>query len=158
MQLMDPNYPAWKFYLDLSRDLGTIGIAIYVWWSNREKVTSQRFAALEKEVAERAKISDLEPIKTDLDSRVKRGDLQTVKEQRDHQCAEHKERTKALDHAYDNLHIQVTRLPDRHEISKLDSSIKNLTEKLGNLDGRISGINRVADLMNQFLIEQGGKK
>ena len=154
---MTPNYPAWKLLFDLIQMLGTVGVAIYVWWSNREKVTSQRFAALEKEVAERAKHTELADLHKELAGRVKRGDLQAVKEQRDIQCADHKSETLSLRKSYAELHIEVTRLPDRHEITNLNNSIKELTEKLGNLDGRISGLNRVADLMNEFLIHQGGK-
>lgn len=136
------NYPAWKFYLDVLQLLGTLGVACYVWWSNREKVTSQRFAALEKEVAERLKKEDLVAAKTT----------------RDGQCLEHKNKTDALTKAYDHLHIEVSRLPDRREITNLDNSIKDLTRELGTLEGRISGINRVADLMNEFLINQGGRR
>lgn len=140
--MLTTNYPVWKFFLDLAQMLGTVGIAIYVWWTNREKVTSQRFAALEKEVAERIKKSDLEEADRD----------------RETLCNQHKQKTAELEKNYAALHIEVTRLPDRRELAKLDSSIKELTEKLGNLDGRISGLNRVADLMNEFLINQGGKR
>ena len=139
---MTPNYPAWKFFLDLVQNISTVGIAVYVWWSNREKVTSQRFAALEKEVAER----------------LKKEDLETAKKARDLHCTEHRQKTAALEQVYNALHIEVTRLPDRREITNLDSSMKALAEKLGNLDGRMSGINRAVDLINEFLIEQGGKK
>lgn len=139
---MTTNYPLWKLLLDLVQMLCTGGIGIYVWWTNREKVTSARFAALEKEVAER----------------LKKADLDEARQSRDGQCAEHKRRTDTLAQAYDHLHIEVSRLPDRREITNLDNSMKDLIKQLGQLEGRISGINRVADLMNQFLIEQGGKK
>lgn len=132
----------WKFIFQIGQAVATIGVAIYVWWSNREKVTSRRFAALEKEVAERLKKADLDEAKTS----------------RDNQCVEHKSKTDALAKAYDHLHIEVSRLPDRREITNLDNSIKELTRELGTLEGRISGINRVADLMNEFLINQGGKR
>ncbi|MDA8413011.1 MAG: hypothetical protein M0023_04395 [Desulfobacteraceae bacterium] len=137
-----PDYPKWKLVLDLIQMLGTVAVAIYVWWSNREKVTSQRFSALEKEVAERLK-------KTDLDE---------AKIARDLHCSDHKNETKALSKAYADLHIEVTRLPDRREITNLDNTMKQLAEKLGNLDGRMSGMNRAVDLINEFLIDQGGKK
>jgi hypothetical protein len=139
--MLTTNYPVWKFFLDLAQMLGTVGIAIYVWWTNREKVTSQRFAALEKEVAER----------------LKKADLDDAKSNRDRQCADHKNETRSLTTAYNNLHIEVTRLPDRREITNLDTTMKALAEKLGNLDGRISGINRAVDIINEFLIDQGRK-
>jgi|SRR6185369_75747 len=147
------NYAEYKFYLDIVVLVGVVANTGYTWWSNREKVTSQRFVALEKEVAERIKPTDLKTAKADRDKL-----CASHKEERDKQCMEHRASTKDLHAAYDALHIEVTRLPDRREITNLDSSIKELTRELGTLEGRISGINRVADLMNEFLINQGGKK
>ena len=37
------------------------------------------------------------------------------------------------------------------------SDIKELTSKISELNGRLSGINRAVDLINEFLIKQGGK-
>lgn len=48
------NYPAWKFWLDALQFIATAVIGGYVWWTNREKVTSARFAKLEEEVIKRA--------------------------------------------------------------------------------------------------------
>lgn len=132
----------WKFVFQMSQAVATIGVAVYVWWSNREKVTSQRFSALEKEVAER----------------LKKADLDDAKSSRDRQCTDHRGETRALSQAYAALHIEVTRLPDRREITNLDNTMKTLSKELGNLEGRMSGINRAVDLINEFLIEQGGKK
>lgn len=136
------DYAAMKFWVDIFVLVIVAFNTIYTWWSNREKVTSRRFVLLEKEVADR----------------LKKIDLEEAKAARDKLCAEHKNQTKDLTVAYANLHIEVTRLPDRREISKLDATMKILAEKIGNLDGRMSGINRAVDLINEFLIEQGGKR
>jgi hypothetical protein len=136
------NYLAWKFWTDNLVLLVVIANALYTWWSNREKVTSSRFAALEKEVSER----------------LKKTDLAEANARRDKQCAEHKTKTEELHRTYSALHIEVTKLPDRREITNLDNSMKKLSEKIGNLEGRLSGVNRAVDLINEFLIEQGGKK
>ncbi|MFZ2949548.1 MAG: hypothetical protein WA003_08685 [Desulfuromonadaceae bacterium] len=146
------SYAEYKFYLDIGVLLAVACNSGYTWWSNREKVTSQRFALLEKEVAERLKKSDLDTSNINRDSLCVKH-----KADRDKQCEEHKTITKDLHAAYDALHTEVNRLPDRREITNLDNSIKSLTRELGVLDGRIGGINRVADLMNEFLINQGGK-
>lgn len=42
------NYAVWKFWLDVILILVNAGIGIYVWWSNREKVTNTRFRKLEE--------------------------------------------------------------------------------------------------------------
>lgn len=136
------NYTAWRFWFDVLQLLGTLAIGIYVWWTSREKITSQRFAALEKEVAKRISPADLD------DARAKR----------DKQCAEHRQETTTLNKAYADLSREVSHLPTRSEVKELSDSMRSLTEKIGNLNGRMSGVNRAVDLINQFLIEQGGKK
>ena len=148
-----PNYVEWKFWIDILVLATVAANTGYTWWSNREKVTSARFSALEKDVAERLHKSDLEEAK-------KAHDLQKeeAKKVQNAQCELHRKMTTELHQAYDALHVEVSRLPDRREITKLDNTMKDLAEKLGNLDGRISGINRAVDIINGFLIEQGGKK
>jgi hypothetical protein len=136
------NYAEWKFYIDIVVMILVAGNAGYTWWSNREKVTSQRFEALEK----------------DVQNRLKKDDLDDAKSNRDKQCVEHKRQTAGLEKVVADLHIEVTRLPTRAEITALDLTMKSLAEKIGNLDGRLTGVNRAVDLMNEFLIDQGGKK
>lgn len=136
------NYLAWKFWTDNLVLLVVIANALYTWWSSREKVTASRFAALEKEVAER----------------LRKSDLAKASAIRDRQCTDHKNKIEELSKAYSALHIEVTRLPDRREITNLGNSMEKLSEKIGNLEGRLSGVNRAVDLINEFLIEQGGKK
>ncbi len=60
----------------------------------------------------------------------------------------------------DIIKVQTTleHLPSQQQFSGLGADIRTLTSKLGNVEGRLEGINRVADLMNQFLINQGGRR
>lgn len=46
------NYAAWKFWLDVLLILINAAIGLYVWWSNREKVTNKRFDALTVRITE----------------------------------------------------------------------------------------------------------
>jgi len=48
--------------------------------------------------------------------------------------------------------------PSQRQFELLGRDIRSLTSELGEVKGRLEGINRVADLMNEFLINQGGKK
>ena len=49
-------------------------------------------------------------------------------------------------------------LPSHPQMEALGRDIRGLTDELGQVKGRLEGLNRVADLMNEFLINQGGKK
>jgi len=48
--------------------------------------------------------------------------------------------------------------PSQRQFENLGRDIRSLTSELGEVKGRLEGINRVADLMNEFLINQGGKR
>lgn len=48
--------------------------------------------------------------------------------------------------------------PNQRQFENLGKDIRSLTSELGEVKGRLNGLNRVADLMNEFLINQGGKK
>lgn len=47
-------------------------------------------------------------------------------------------------------------LPPRSELKDLSDKIGSLSEKLGHLDGRLSGINRAVDLLNQHHLRVNG--
>jgi len=49
-------------------------------------------------------------------------------------------------------------LPDQHQFYKLGEDITALRSELSELRGRLTGINRAVDLINEFLINQGAKK
>lgn len=120
---MIENYPAWRFWFDVAQLLGTIAIAVYVWWDRRKK----RFTTLEQTVAAH-------------DTYLK--NLGTEKKERKKDCEAHKKRTT-------DLEKDVHHLPSRQELTELSGKIGSLTEKLGTLDGRLTGINRAVDLLNQ---------
>lgn len=136
------NYAAWKFWIDALVLIVVAGNWLYTWRSNREKVTTARFEELEKAVAKR----------------VTREELEEAKVKRDGKCDTHQHETKKLESSYNALQLEVGKLPSRTEIKELSDSMRTLTEKIGNLDGRMSGVNRAVDLINEFLIDQGGKK
>ena len=47
------------------------------------------------------------------------------------------------------------KLPERHELRELFDKIAILSASLGELNGRLSGINRAVDLLNQHHINNG---
>jgi hypothetical protein len=54
------------------------------------------------------------------------------------------------------LEADVHALPARPEVQALGDKIEKLTEKLGHLDGRLTGINRAVDLIHQHLLRVNG--
>jgi hypothetical protein len=49
-------------------------------------------------------------------------------------------------------------LPHQMQFTKLGEQITDLTSELGEVKGRLGGINRAVDLINEFLINQGANK
>lgn len=41
------TYQQWNFYFQIFQFLATAAVGFYTWWSNREKVTGDRFSVLE---------------------------------------------------------------------------------------------------------------
>ncbi len=128
------NYPAWRFWIDMILLLMLAGNTVFTWWTSREKVNAKRFRALEDATAEKITAAQAKEMIAER--------LPT--------CRAHMLRT---DEVEKNLHG----IPRRSEIESLNNNIAQLNEKLGKVEGRLDGINRVADLMNRHLISQGGK-
>jgi hypothetical protein len=55
-----------------------------------------------------------------------------------------------------NLGESVHTMPPRSELQELSNKIGSLNEKLGYIDGRLSGINRAVDLLNQHHLRVNG--
>ena len=47
MTLPHIDYTAWRFWFDMIQTAVSLAVVVYVWWSNREKVTNKRFSTLE---------------------------------------------------------------------------------------------------------------
>mgnify|MGYP001064062218 CR=1 FL=1 len=138
----DLNYDAWRFWREIVVLGAVFGNWIYTWWVNRAKVTEKRFRALEDEVK----------------TRVTAIALAELEEKRNTNCAAHGRRLADNEQAVARVGTELRHMPSRAELSRLADGMTQLSEKLGKVEGRLDGINRAADLMNEFLINQGGKK
>ena len=136
---MKLDYTAYRFYLDVLQLAGTIAIGIYVYLSNRIRVTSKRFETLEKEVAKRSKAQDL---------------ADAIAEQAVG-CKLHQSRTVKLENNFIELKADFKNGPTHHHLERIHERLDSLTEKLGKIDGSLSGINRAVDLINEHLINKG---
>lgn len=52
------------------------------------------------------------------------------------------------------ISTDLSHIPSRAELNGLREDIRYLTSELGEVKGRLSGINRVADIMNEYLISK----
>jgi len=52
------------------------------------------------------------------------------------------------------ISTDLSHIPTRAELNGLREDIRYLTSELGEVKGRLSGINRVADIMNEYLINK----
>jgi len=52
------------------------------------------------------------------------------------------------------ISADLSHIPSRAELNGLREDIRYLTSELGEMKGRLSGINRVADIMNEYLISK----
>lgn len=136
------DFGKWRFVLSIVQMLGIIGIGLYTWWTNREKITNCRFVELEKEVAGRPTVEDLKKIDTD----------------RDGVCGPRGERIDQLENRVLRIETVMPHMPTHKHLQGLSQDIGQLRSELSELSGRLQGINRAVDLINQFLIEQGDRK
>lgn len=135
------EYAKYQFYFNIFQFALTCAVAVGAWWRTREKADAASINAAKVEMQKRQ---------------------EKAKADRDELCKQHKAETAGaanrLHELYSHLHDEISHLPAKAEFRDLSETMKHLTERIGNLDGRMSGVNRAVDLINQFLIEQGGKK
>lgn len=139
---MTINYTAWWFWINVFQMVCTAALAAYVWWTNREKVKAARFLALEKQVAERVTTQALKDAETKRDSR----------------CEQHKEKISLVEMSVIEVRSELDHLPTQEQFGQLNASISALNGSLQKTVGRLEGINRAVDLINEFLINQGAKR
>lgn len=121
------NYQPWIFAFNVFQFLLSSGLGIYVWWSNKEKVTNTRFDAQDKRI-------------TKIES-----DLQHPSCAR-HQALDDKlsSSNKALDEKLNTSNQSLNK-----RLDELHGDIRELT-------GSVKGLNRAVDLMNEYLINKKG--
>lgn len=67
--------------------------------------------------------------------------------------SEERDKTKEkITHELEGMKGRIGKLPDRTEMQELSREIGEMNKMLGKLEGRLSGIGRAVDLMNQHLI------
>lgn len=137
--MVEADYELLRFWFDIIQTVGTIAIGAYVWWTNREKVTARRFANLEKEVTNRVTTEALKAVTAERDSR----------------CALHISRTSQVELTVTGIRAEMKHAPGKEDVSELHSRITDMQKQLSEMCGRLHGIGRAVDLINEHLINQG---
>jgi hypothetical protein len=137
--VLDLNYTAWWFWINVFQMVCTAALGLYVWWTNREKVTGARFLSLERQVAERATAQA----------------LKDAEHKRDGRCEQHKEALSLVEKSVIEVRSELDHLPTQKQFNQLNVSISDLNGSLQKTAGRLEGINRVVDLINEHFINRG---
>jgi hypothetical protein len=133
------NYSALWFWFNVAQSAFTAGIGVYVWWSNREKVTAGKFSRLEKQVSDRVTKTELAELEREHKARLDRHRREMV------------ETTNKLL----KMENDICHLPTQQDMRSLSGEISGLRSSLGEVSGKLGGVNRAVDLINGFLIEKG---
>lgn len=119
------NYTPWIFGFSIFQFLWSTILAIYVWWTNKEKVTNKRFELQDKRIAK---------IETGIEHP---------------SCTRHQVLDDKLSASKQQLDEKII-ASDRALNKRLDELHGDIRE----LTGSVKGLNRAVDLMNEYLINK----
>jgi len=135
---MTVDYTALRFWMDVGIYAFNIALGLYVWREKRKVKTAQRFQDLEEWKAEQGpKITEMKANIAELKG----------------QCRDHKDQTSKLGEKHLIMQADFRNLPSREELNRLSEQMGSLSKNLGRMDGRLAGIGRAVDLMNQHLLK-----
>lgn len=136
------DYSQYRFYFDIAQFALTGAIGVYFWLSNRGRINRKRFVDLEKDVGQ--KISD--------------GDVKKMFQKRLADCSRHQAQTKVLEQTATRMEAKIQSVPSWGELKSLNCSISSLSTRIAKLDGKFVGLDRVVDMINEFMINKGGRQ
>jgi len=128
------NYTALNFWFHVFSWLLAGAAALYARHASRNKKTEDRQAAIEQR-------------QTTIEQKLAGID-----------CPAHEARTEGLEKSVIELRTELGHLPTQQQFTQLNQSISTLNGSLQKTAGRLEGVNRAVDLINEFLINQGAKR
>lgn len=152
------DYAKWHFYLILLNSFLSLLAVIYSWWSTREKVIKSRYAHLTTEIE--AMKSDIKLVKErDLPAHCSgHNEIKSQLGQHSTQLGQHKDLLTAIE-------IDLKHLPKNADLGKLHEKINTANSQLGDLKaevnkiaGAMPGVTHLTEMMNEFLLNHGGKR
>ena len=146
------DYQALMFGFNVFQFICTGLVAWYVRRVAKQKATEKRFQELEANIEKLATTKDLDSLEKKTVEK-----LAALKDEITSGCLAHHARTTKVESETSSLRIELARLPTQRQIEALNASISKLNGELQKTAGRMEGVNRAVDLMNEHLINQGGK-
>lgn len=122
----------------VAKDLILLAAVVYTWWSNREKVTARRFAALEKEVA----------------TRITSEALRSMEKEREAGCDLHEQRTKTIELDLKRIENELRHVPNHNDLSRIHGRIDEMHGSLRELAGGVKGLGHQMNLVLEELIKR----
>lgn len=119
----------------------TCGLFFYTRRVAKQEKAEERFKTIEEKLA----------------SKVERSTVDEMNAARDSKCGIHKARTSKVEMKTSEMRVELNHLPSQQQFDRLADDIKNLNGTLQNTTGRLDGINRAVDLMNEFLLNKDSK-
>jgi archaellum component FlaC len=167
------KYEELKFWLAVIQFISTIAIGIYVWWSNREKVTNGRFTSLETKVQEMVSKPELTQAKEKRDleiAGIKKitdnlaaacpcyPEMKSRLDGHNDRLSQHKELITRIEGEFKHLpkHDDLEKIYER--VNKVSGDMATIKADVAKISGAMPGIQHITDMINDFLIQQGGKK
>jgi DNA repair ATPase RecN len=169
---MKPDYPALQFWLIIFNALVTAIFAGYSWWMNREKVTNRRFTTLESQVKDMVGKPELSKIKEARDAELAgvRKSLDNIPAccqshaLMDTRVSGHNDRLGQHKELITKIEAEFKFLPKKHDleavydrVNKVSEQMADLRSEVGKIAGTLPGLTHITDMMNEFLLRQGGK-
>lgn len=136
----DVDYTAWRFWLDIGQILWGLAVCVYVYLATRRKAMEQRFAGVETSLTRQ-----IAALRTDIEAARKERANEI-----ENRCGRQIERIAILERNEQTLEMKLNEMPSHRDI-------RQLSDNISQLNGRLEGINRAVDLINEFLINQGGR-
>ena len=124
------DYTAWRFWVDMANLAWGLAVCIYVWFQTRRKDIDQKF----KTVGNNIKAMGT-----------------TIGERCERQC----QRIDDLEKKDIAIESKVDSMPGHNEVKELSDRINVLQGTISELNGRLGGINRAVDLLNEHHINGG---
>jgi hypothetical protein len=135
------DYPALLLLFNVMHAAFTLFLGWYARKVAHQKATEGRFECIQNELQECVKNNDLDARLKDINA----------------QCASRGVQLTQLEINATKFRSELQNLPTQNQIDDLQKGMADLVGSLSKTQGRLEGINRAVDLINEFLINQGGK-
>lgn len=129
------DYERWKLYFDIGQLVLTVLVWLYVWLSQRDRVTNRRFIVLEKELLKR-----MEDMRDSMDIR-----MGSMREDVNTRLGSHSNRITRLETVCDKA-------PNHQDLGLVYSDMKAIGSKVDDLTGQMKGVQKSLSMIETHLL------